>query len=85
MARTGDKGPGGISCIVVEKGTPGKGKKKGKHGGDADNADNSTSDDDDDDDAGDSNSCIGTSMSSCSCRIGSSKMEHEDTIGGMLR
>jgi alkylation response protein AidB-like acyl-CoA dehydrogenase len=23
MVRTGDKGPGGISCIVVEKGTPG--------------------------------------------------------------
>ena len=24
MARTGDKGPGGISCLVVEKTTPGK-------------------------------------------------------------
>ena len=24
MCRTGEKGPGGISCVVVEKGTPGE-------------------------------------------------------------
>jgi len=34
MVRTGDQGPGGISCIVVEKGTPGLsfGKKEKKLG-----------------------------------------------------